>query len=78
MQFRQPNGEYQQVKPREVAKPEKFYLSTQRKVIWLSGLDRLAKRLEKGPLLMEQVLKYGAQVADGWTRRTAQGLCTGT
>lgn len=29
MQFRQPNREYQQGKPREVAKPEKFYLSSQ-------------------------------------------------
>src|SRR6202047_3900040 len=27
--------------------------------------ETLAKRLEKGPLQLEQVLKYGAQIADG-------------
>jgi hypothetical protein len=33
----------------------------------------LAKRLDKGPLPLEQVLKYGARIAEGrWTRRTAR------
>lgn len=40
----------------------------------MSGLDRLAKRLEKGPLLMEQVLKYGAQVADALDKAHRAGI----
>jgi len=34
--------------------------------------ETLAKRLEKGPLPMEQVLKYSAQIADAWTRPTVR------
>src|SRR5882762_3553088 len=30
--------------------------------------ETLAKRLEKGPLPLDQVLKYGAQIADGLDR----------
>ena len=35
--------------------------------------ETLAKRLEKGPLLLEQVLKFGAQIADGLDRAHRAG-----
>jgi len=35
--------------------------------------ERLAKRLEKGPLPLEQVLKYGAQVADALDKGASSG-----
>jgi serine/threonine protein kinase len=36
--------------------------------------ETLAKRLEKGPLPLEQVLKYGAQVADALDRAHRAGI----
>lgn len=36
--------------------------------------ETLAKRLEKGPLPLEQVLKYGAQIADGLDRAHRNGV----
>src|SRR5262249_49136982 len=36
--------------------------------------DTLAKRLEKGPLPLEQVLKYGAQVADALDKAHRAGI----
>jgi serine/threonine protein kinase len=36
--------------------------------------DTLAKRLEKGPLLLEQVLKYGAQIADALDKAHRSGV----
>jgi eukaryotic-like serine/threonine-protein kinase len=36
--------------------------------------DTLAKRLEKGPLLLEQVLKYGAQIADALDKAHRAGI----
>jgi len=38
--------------------------------------ETLAKRLEKGPLPLEQVLKYGAQIADGLDKAHRAGLGT--
>ena len=37
--------------------------------------ETLAKRLEKGPLLLEQVLKYGAQIADALRESAPQWSC---
>src|SRR5271169_4186754 len=36
--------------------------------------ETLAKRLEKGPLPLEQVLKYGAQIADGLDKAHRSGV----
>ena len=36
--------------------------------------ETLAKRLEKGPLPLEQVLKYGAQIADALDRAHRAGI----
>src|SRR5262244_3689010 len=36
--------------------------------------ESLAKRLEKGPLPLEQVLKYGAQIADALDRAHRSGI----
>ena len=36
--------------------------------------ETLAKRLEKGPLALEQVLKYGAQIADGLNKAHRSGV----
>jgi serine/threonine protein kinase len=36
--------------------------------------DTLAKRLKKGALTLEQVLKYGAQIADGLDKAHRAGL----
>src|SRR5437868_3061182 len=36
--------------------------------------DTLAKRLEKGPLPLEQVLKYGAQIADALDKAHRSGI----
>src|SRR5499425_1602239 len=36
--------------------------------------ETLAKRLEKGPLLLEQVLKYGAQIADALDKAHRAGI----
>src|SRR5437762_3377907 len=36
--------------------------------------ETLAKRLEKGPLILEQVLKYGAQIADGLDKAHRAGI----
>src|SRR5215472_15247224 len=36
--------------------------------------DTLAKRLEKGPLPLEQVLKYGAQIADALDKAHRSGV----
>jgi eukaryotic-like serine/threonine-protein kinase len=36
--------------------------------------ESLAKRLERGPLLLEQVLKYGAQIADGLDQAHRVGI----
>jgi eukaryotic-like serine/threonine-protein kinase len=36
--------------------------------------ETLAKRLEKGPLPLEQVLKYGAQIADGLDKAHRAGI----
>jgi len=36
--------------------------------------DTLAKRLEKGPVLLEQVLKYGAQIADALDKAHRAGI----
>jgi serine/threonine protein kinase len=36
--------------------------------------DTLAKRLEKGPLPLEQVLKYGAQIADALDKAHRAGI----
>src|SRR5262250_3827705 len=36
--------------------------------------DTLAKRLEKGPLPLEQVLKYGAQIADALDKAHRRGV----
>src|SRR5215471_17150215 len=36
--------------------------------------ESLAKRLEKGPLSLEQVLKYGAQIADALDRAHRAGI----
>jgi eukaryotic-like serine/threonine-protein kinase len=36
--------------------------------------DTLAKRLEKGPLVLEQVLKYGAQIADALDKAHRAGI----
>ena len=36
--------------------------------------ETLAKRLERGPLPLEQVLKYGAQIADGLDRAHRAGI----
>ena len=36
--------------------------------------ETLAKRLEKGPLLLEQVLKYGAQIADALEKAHRSGV----
>jgi serine/threonine protein kinase len=36
--------------------------------------DTLAKRLEKGPLPVEQVLKYGAQIADALAKAHRSGV----
>src|SRR5271156_1265505 len=36
--------------------------------------EALAKRLEKGPLPLEQVLKYGAQIADGLDKAHRNGI----
>src|SRR5271154_143371 len=36
--------------------------------------ETLAKRLEKGPLPLEQVLKYGAQIADGLDKAHRNGI----
>ena len=38
--------------------------------------ETLAKRLEKGPLPLEHVLSYGAQIADALDRAHRRGLCT--
>jgi serine/threonine protein kinase len=40
---------------------------------YLEG-ETLAKRLEKGPLLLEQVLKYGAQIADALDKAQRSGV----
>src|SRR6201993_3414627 len=36
--------------------------------------ETLAKRLEKGPLALDQVLKYGAQIADGLDKAHRNGI----
>src|SRR5712664_265853 len=36
--------------------------------------DTLAKRLEKGPLALDQVLKFGAQIADGLDKAHRSGV----
>src|SRR5215472_1599242 len=36
--------------------------------------ETLAKRLEKGPLVLDQVLKYGAQIADALDKAHQNGL----
>src|SRR6201981_449784 len=36
--------------------------------------ETLAKRLEKGPLPLEQVLKYGAQIAEGLDKAHRSGI----
>src|ERR1700758_1148417 len=36
--------------------------------------ETLAKRLEKGPLALDQVLKYGAQIADGLDKAHRSGV----
>jgi len=38
------------------------------------GGETLAKRLEKGPLTLEQALKYGAQIADGLDKAHRAGI----
>jgi serine/threonine protein kinase len=40
--------------------------------------ETLAKRLEKGPLPIHQVLKLGAQIADALDKAHRTELCTGT
>jgi serine/threonine protein kinase len=40
--------------------------------------ETLAKRLEKGPRPLEQVLKSGAQIADALDRVTQEGTIVGT
>jgi eukaryotic-like serine/threonine-protein kinase len=40
--------------------------------------ETLAKRLEKGPLPLEQVLKLGAQIADALDRAHRSGVIHGT
>jgi serine/threonine protein kinase len=39
--------------------------------------ETLAKRLEKGPLPLEQTLKYGAQIADALDKAHRAASCTG-
>lgn len=43
-------------------------------VMELMDGESLAKRLEKGPLSLEQVLKYGAQIADGLDQAHRVGI----
>ena len=38
----------------------------------------LAKRLEKGPLPLEQALKYGGEIGVRWTMRIGQASCIAT
>jgi len=40
---------------------------------YLEG-ETLAKRLEEGPLLLDQVLKYGAQIADALDKAHRSGV----
>ena len=45
---------------------------------YLEG-ETLADRLAKGPLPLEQTLRYRhARSPTRWTRRTGRGSCTGT
>ena len=60
--------------------PHKTFFSANTRVPWrhlvmecVEG-ETLAKRLEKGPLPLEQVLKYGAQVADAQDKAHRSGV----
>ncbi|HJW13565.1 MAG TPA: serine/threonine-protein kinase [Thermoanaerobaculia bacterium] len=44
---------------------------------YLEG-ETVAQRLARGALPAEQVLRYGIEIADAWTRRTGRGSSIGT